>query len=98
MDTVVKVDPLIRKTQFAIARGWSTRTVDRYVAARKIPRGEVMDGHGARGWRASLINMTLGELEQLAKAQAEAENAEVLSEHGRQLGAHYIRKRTRRAA
>lgn len=64
----IKVNPLLPKRKFAEARGISARTIDRYVKQGKIPQGEIIDGHGTRGWRASMVNMTLEQLEQLAKA------------------------------
>lgn len=72
---MLKIDPLLPKQAFAEARGCSVRTIDRMVSQKLIPRGEPLNGT-AVGWRASLVNLTLEELEALAKAQSDAGAAE----------------------
>jgi predicted DNA-binding transcriptional regulator AlpA len=64
----MNIDPLLPKQVFAEARGCSVRTIDRMVKDKLIPRGEPINGT-AVGWRASMVNLTLEELEALAKAQ-----------------------------
>jgi hypothetical protein len=86
----IKVDPLLRKVEFAQARGLSARTVDRYVKLGLIPEGEIVDAGGTRAWRASLANKPLAELTAIAQAQASesaAAEREAIADRMRDLGA-----------
>jgi hypothetical protein len=94
---LTKIDPWITKRQFADARNWSLRTLDRKIKARLVPRGQLID-EVRRGYRASMVDMTLEQLEELAKAQPDdGIDREALAAQMRAMGAKGGR-RPRRAA
>jgi hypothetical protein len=85
---MLNIDPLLSKRAFAEARGCSLRTLERMVKQKLVPRGEPINGT-ALGWRASLVNKTLSELAELAKAQPDEDAAEQEARSGkmREMGA-----------
>jgi predicted DNA-binding transcriptional regulator AlpA len=94
----MNINPLLPKQVFAEARGCSVRTIDRMVKDKLIPRGEPINGR-AVGWRANLVNLTLEELEALAKAQSDDAVAEQEARAAkmREIGAKGGRPRRRTA-
>jgi hypothetical protein len=84
----IGIDPLLPKQAFAEARGCAVRTIDRMVKLGLMPRGEAINGR-AIGWRASLVNLTLDELKDLAEAQPDegAPEQRARSEMMREVGA-----------
>jgi hypothetical protein len=63
------VNPRLGKREFCRALGISERTLDRYVADRLVPPGELV-GPRKLTWRASLANLSFAELTRLAQEQA----------------------------